>query len=84
MFLFARSSSSFISVCSSFVSLFRSNKVSLWFNVGFLLAVILVIQIVTGLVWFCFINFESGGFFFMLDLSLRSSHRLWLVRSFHF
>lgn len=83
MFVSVRSFNSVFSTISSFVSSFRSTRVSSFFNVGFMLSIVLVLQLVTGIVWYCFLH-VSDSYWITLDCSLRSMLFLWFVRSIHF
>lgn len=83
MFVSTRSFNNYFLYVSSFVSSFRSTRVSSFFNVGFMLSIILVLQLFTGVVWYCFLHC-SDSYWLTIDCSLRSVYFLWYVRSIHF
>lgn len=83
MFVSVRSFNSLFIHISSLLSSFRTTRVSSFFNVGFTLSIVLVIQLVTGIVWYCFLHC-SDSYWVTFDCSLRSVLFLWFIRSVHF
>lgn len=83
MFVSIRSFNHLFVGISSLLSSFRTSRVSVFFNVGFTLSIVLVFQLVTGVVWYCFLHC-SDSYWVTLDCSLRSVMFLWFVRSIHF
>lgn len=83
MFISVRSFNHLFLHISSLLSSFRTTRVSSFFNIGFTLSIVLVLQLLTGIIWYCFLHC-SDSYWITIDCSLRSVFFLWFIRSIHF